>query len=388
MAVNIDYNEKEKVTELLLKDDFETLKQKLYQGEIELYDIGEVDNVDAIIKLIENLNILEEYVEYLVSYFDSFILRLPENTPDSIYKTMADALAHHHLIDAEPTECIRNFIFETTKVGKIIPDESLKVLGGPIISGFLISIQELEKTKEWYLVDGAWQLEEFAKYIGKYKNILELYGILVDAVILRNNLKDMHDFALNSKKVYDFMLKHGYDGNEKEELPLECEILTKTRIAKVLLESKNLKWLYMFARDVDNIPKVIMDDIVSFVAHSQSPEFIFLFLCNVDLSIDNITRLVTKLMYIENINYIGYSLVNVGNKYLSGKLQTEKRMEEIRRIKSALKRWLDIRGNHDWLTEPISNPTYQLEEILLKSSDEVLNPFACDMNGTQKTYHE
>lgn len=385
MAVNIDYNEKEKVTELLLKDDFETLKQMLYQGEIELYDIGEVDNSDAIIKLIENLNILEEYVKYLVSYFDSFILRLPENTPDSIYKIMADALAQYHLIDVEPTMCIRNFIYETTKVGKIIPDESLKVLGGALISYFLGFIHELEKTKEWYLVDGAWQLEEFAKYIGKYKNSLELYGILVDAVILRNNLKDMHVFALNSKKVYDFMLKHGYDGKqENEELPLECEILTKTKIAKVLLESKNLKWLYMFARDVDNIPKVIMDDIVSFVAHSQSPEFIFLFLCNVNLSIDNIIELVANLMYTKNIKYIGYSLVNVGNKYLSGKLQTKERMKEIERIKLSLQSWLDENGNYAWLTEPISNPTNELEQILLKNSDKVLNPFTCDMNGTQK----
>ena len=112
----------------------------------------------------------------------------------------------------------------------------------------------------------------------------------------------------------------------------------KVKIAKALIDSNSFKWVYIFAKNTKNIPDDAMNILIEFVRESKSPEFIYLFLCNFVLSRINLLTLVFAIMQTDNIDYIGFALINIGNKYLEGNLNTEERMDEIRVAKQIFKR--------------------------------------------------
>ena len=181
--------------------------------------------------------------------------------------------------------------------------------------------------------------------------------ILTDAAILTNNFETMINFA---KK---------YQGTNK------------TKIAQFLIETKNFKWIYRLAKEVKGISEETMKDIVTFVSKTQSLEFIYLFLSNIELSIDNIEILVESIEEIENLEIIPYFLLILGNK----------NSKKIDKVKLTFVLYLNRLGNHDWMLNYNPDIHKELEEKLLNSDDEVLNPFIDVIEPDkqlQKLYYE
>lgn len=139
----------------------------------------------------------------------------------------------------------------------------------------------------------------------------------------------------------------------------------KAKLAKVLIESKSFKWVYMFAKDIENISEDIMNDIVSFVESTNCPEYIYLFLRNIPLSIGNVLILTKALIKTEDVKYINYFLLSLGTR----------NDEQIEIIKELLMRFINENNDREWMRNYNPDIHQELEQKLLNSDDSIQNPF-------------
>lgn len=138
-------------------------------------------------------------------------------------------------------------------------------------------------------------------------------------------------------------------------------------------------------KNIGNIPEDVMKTIVTYVASTKSPEFIYLFLSNVNLSVENIRILIAAIIGTENTDYIGYSVISLGRKGIIQKIKNntnlseeekENQITEFKRIKSQLTTYLEQRNNLNFLNDYDEIFLKELEEKLLNSDDSIENPFA------------
>lgn len=139
----------------------------------------------------------------------------------------------------------------------------------------------------------------------------------------------------------------------------------KTKIARVLIKSKSFKWVYKFAKDIENITEDIINDIVSFVESTNCPEYIYLFLRNIPLSIGNMSTLTKTLIKTEDVKYINYFLLSLGTR----------NDEEIEIIKELLMRFINENNDREWMRNYNPDIHQELEQKLLDSDDSIQNPF-------------
>ena len=314
--------------------------------------INELKNIEKIIDFLENVpnisnELMNDFARTIVATKDIEVIKRFLEAHQDIYDSTYGILVSK-LIEMNNADNMISFIKRAKECHKIIPKERLKTLLNSIIT----LLKEV-KTKSR-------EFEDIYQYITEnYPKEMqtEIFDNLTDKVILTQRTDLIANFGTNFKGANKF------------------------KIAIALVNSNSFKWIYIFAKNAKNIPDDAMNILIEFVRESKSPEFIYLFLCNLNLYIANIVTLVVAIKEVGDLNYIGYALLNVGNKYLEGNLKTPERMLEIMKLKEVLKGYLDEK-NYDYncLIYPITNPSEDLEKKLLESDDEIQDPFAPTAN--------
>ena len=141
-------------------------------------------------------------------------------------------------------------------------------------------------------------------------------------------------------------------------------------IIEGIIKTNHFKDVYKFAKSIDNIPEDIMKTIVSYVASTKQPEFIYLFLGKINLSVGNTKILTDAIMGTENTDYISYSSISLGYK--------ETNKEEFQKLRGELITYLVRRGVLDFPISDANNCLKELEEKLLNSDNSIENPFEQD----------
>lgn len=198
---------------------------------------------------------------------------------------------------------------------------------------------------------------EFVELMSRSVHVDELpWEDFTDAIIIStSNLKNIYDFA-------------------------KFRNANKAKLAKVLIDSKSLMWVYMFAKNIKGISEDVMNDIVDFVAKTNSSEYIYLFLRNISLSVDNMLTLTKVLIKTNDIKYVSYFLLSLGNR----------NDEKIENIKNLLMAFIKESNDIEWMRNYNPDIHKELEETLLNSDDEV-NPFIDVPKAVwqlQKLYYE
>ena len=223
-------------------------------------------------------------------------------------------------------DIIVEFVKKCTEHKANIPDNALEVL-----TPLVIATKDSEK------------ILEYAKNIS-YISSLVVCKNLTDAIILTNDLNKIYDFALN------------FPGANKE------------KIARTFIDSKSLKLVYNFAKNIGEIPENVTNQLATFVSQTNLPEFIYLFASKISMSDDNLILLGQAIKRTENTELISYFLLGLGNS----------KSEKLNSIKHELRMYLEKYGNNDWMIKCDCNLADKLETALLESSDEKENPFVPD----------
>lgn len=280
-----------------------------------------------------------------ISKIESFIFRV-DNIPNSTNIILANGIVEmlnvYKLIDIDDIiDIMESYIWG----GKISAD-ALDIIAEPIIQTNALT-----------------KILEFASTIKDSKSNPKLWEDFTDKAIslAANNLGLMHSIAFSFPKA------------------------NKAKLVNILITAKSFKWVYKFAKSVKHIPEDVMQTIITYVASTLSPEFIYLFLNNINLSVDNIKILTDAIMKTENADYIGYSVISLGRKGITEKIEKNKSLTKEQKatqiaklgdIKSRLTTCLVQMGKLDFLSNYNTSLPEELEEKLLNSDNSIENPFA------------
>ena len=431
------------IDDLLRLRNFKKINEMLKNGELALKELIDIDDADSIEVLAENLHRLENVnLDDLVNAFSgasadiivSFALYATclsethiQTLADFVIKTGdIDSMIEFASISNAPIDKLGKKIKELNDIEKIIEflekvpnisnelmDDFARIIATTkdinVISNFLETSKKIYASTYEILVSGLITINDASKMMGFIKNAKNCHQIipkdtlktLLNSIItlLKEEKTELNNFG----DIYQYIIEN-YPNEIQTEIfedltdkviltqkidfianfGINFEGANKAKIAKTLVESNSFKWVYIFAKNAKNIPDGVMNILIEFVRKTFSPEFIYLFLCNFVLSRINLFTLVFAIMKTDNIGYIGFALINIGNKYLQGDLKTEERMGEIMNAKRILKDYLDKTANYSFLTHPISNPCDELEKKLLNSDDKVQNPFLPTEDAKQR----
>lgn len=372
---------------LLMKNDFETINEMVKKRQISLDDVLNIVkeknscfskktilNIARKIKGFNESHIMDLGIIYkqqvLVTYtsrtatmiyLSAFLTNT--NVPDALY----DNYAEYSLMTNYP-ESIFHFI--TGLDGTSIPTSTDIIL----INGFveMLTIRNLITIK---------QIIQFIEtYYWSQKK--DISTIVAEYIIKTGDLKKILDFADEIKEI------------QIKEIKSNHQVWEDLTNAVILLAHNKFKTIYKFAKNIENIPEDVMKTIVTYVASTKSPEFIYLFLSNVNLSVENIRILTAAIIGTENTDYIGYSVISLGRKGIVQKIKNntnlsdeekENQITEFKRIKSQLTTYLEQRNNLNFLNDYDEIFLKELEEKLLNSDDSIENPFAPTENEKTKT---
>lgn len=246
------------------------------------------------------------------------IIREVKNIPVSFYKGLAEKIAEVGSVDN-----VTKFIDLNNENKKNIPDDALKILM-PLVT----------KTKD------ASKIYDFTSSVD-YTNDSDIWEDLTDAIILTNDLNKIYDFVLKFPKA------------------------NKIKIVRFLVVSKSFKLVYKFIKDIEAIPETTMNELVIFVSQTNCAEYIYLVSTKSNLTDKHLEILGKAILLTENKKIIAYLLL----------LLAGKDSENLEPLKFTLKNWLDNNGDREWMETFNPNIHQELEQKLLDSDDEILNPF-------------
>ena len=348
--------EKSEIKKLLNNYKFVELNRLLTTNEISSKDLV-FDDRNSILVLVQNL-------ERLSVNIDEVVNACGDLQQTALIETFAQ---NAHLIRGLPEEHIN------TLAGFVIEKGSLK----EIIS-FSQWVRKAPIARLGLAVNEKGGVEDILYFVKNVSNIpdnvMDEFAKSFVKLGEYSNIRSFIEYATNlpNSTVRIFAENLVKQENIENIIEFVQTIKVPNESLKILLipiiKTNNVSIIYRFAKNIDGKSNDVMKDIVSFVIGINSPALIYLFVANIELSIDNIKALTDAIMKIGNIEFVTYFVLSLGYK------QTE----EIKKLRLVLKNYLDKYGNNNWMLDLNLNLHKELEEKLLNGNIELQNSVSED----------